>query len=174
MIHELKNHKTIPFFLLFLPMLEPRPLLEPRPRLNPDIGGGGAAALAPLTCPRPWPAPVPGASSCSSSPPPSIARRSQLLLGASAGSGRTWRWPGRLGTRRRAAGSRQMGVVAPGAKVRQAAGGEKCGGWRAERKCGVRAQRAAAALARCGWLDAEHQLDYWRMGLGNWGVNLGP
>jgi hypothetical protein len=123
-------------------------MLEPRPRPNPNVGGGGAAALAPLTYPRPWLAPVPGASSFSS--PPSIAGRSQLLLGALASNGRTWRWPGRLGTWRRAAGGEQMSIAALGAEVRQAAGGEKCFRRQAERKCGVRAQRAAAALARCG------------------------
>ena len=64
-----------------------------------------------------------------------------------------------------------MGVAVPGAEVRQAVGGEKCGGRRAERKCGMRAQRAAAALARCGWLDAEHQLEN---GIGELGSKFGP
>jgi hypothetical protein len=84
-----------------------------------DVGGGGAAAFTLLTCPRPWPALVPSASSCSSAPP-SIAEHSQLLLDASAGNGRTWRWPGRLGTWWRAAGGGQIGAAVPGAEVRRA------------------------------------------------------
>ena len=58
-----------------------------------------------------------------------------------------------------------MGVAVPGAEVRQAVGGEKCGGRRAERKCGVRPQRPRSLD-----VDAEHQLEN---GIGELGSKFG-